>query len=156
MLKGRIKLLILALVSVFAVSCLAGCNNEKDVFGAASEYIKVSHPDKPVKNAFSDEEEDGAEKSGDSASDSDSKNGDSKSGTSSDATSASDSASSDKNSDKTASSNEGSNGGKTSSESGNNDNSSAASSVTVKGNGSTLESITYDPTDGDYGPVVTF
>ena len=58
MLKWRIKLLVLALISVFAVFCLTGCDYLKDVYGASSDYIKVSHPDRPNVNAFSEEETD--------------------------------------------------------------------------------------------------
>lgn len=55
MVKRQIKLFVLLFALVFVMFCFAGCKNSKDVYGAASEFIKVSHPEKPNINVFSDD-----------------------------------------------------------------------------------------------------
>ena len=140
--KVQLKLLVVLLVSALAVSCFAGCSNTKDVYGAASDYIKVSHPDKPNKNAFSEEE------------DVDSPSKDNSVSGNSDASDTS--ADKAQSSDKSNSNDNTSTAENTSSGDGVIDNSSSGETVTVEGNGSDLQDITYDPSGGDYGPVVTF
>ena len=55
--KKAIKyILIVFSISVLLI-CFTGCkSNKKDVYGAASDFIKVSHPEKPNTNVFSDDD----------------------------------------------------------------------------------------------------
>lgn len=53
--KISVKYITFFLVISLLLACVAGCNGNKDVYGAASDFIKVSHPDKPNTNVFSDE-----------------------------------------------------------------------------------------------------
>ncbi|MBO4694197.1 MAG: hypothetical protein J5659_07410 [Clostridia bacterium] len=53
--KKFAKYIALFLMLLLTLACFAGCKNKKNVYGAASDFIKVSHPDKPNTNVFSDE-----------------------------------------------------------------------------------------------------
>lgn len=52
--KRSLKSVALFLAVLLMFSCFVGCKNDKDVYGAASEFIKVNHPETPD-NAFSDD-----------------------------------------------------------------------------------------------------
>ena len=137
--KSQIKLVLLLLIAVFAVSCFAGCGNAKDVYGAASDYIKVSHPDKPNTNIFSDE------------ADADEIDTDK---TSSDADTASYSSTADKTDSDNASSVK--SDSKDSSASDNNKDNSRSDETENDEEEGGLKTVTYSKGGGDYGPVVTF
>ena len=132
--KGKLKHLLILLIAVFAFSCFAGCGMAKDVYGAASDYIKVSHPDKPNTNVFSDE----------SADDKDSdKTSSDKQGSNDASSKAADSSGSG------TSSKKGEKGDKA-------DNSSAGENQSGEDETGNSGDTIGDEVDGDYGPVVTF
>lgn len=132
--KGKLKHFLILLIAVFAFSCFAGCGRAKDVYGAASDYIKVSHPDKPNTNVFSDESADNK--------DSDKTSSD-KQGSNDVSSKAADSSGSGTSSEK------GEKGDKA-------DNSSAGENQSGEDETGNSGDTIGDEVDGDYGPVVTF
>ena len=77
MIKRSLLCVLSVLLSIlFLLFCLVGCKSKKDVYGAASDFIEVSHPETPNKNAFSDDEaDDTTDKSANSGNTTSSKSG---------------------------------------------------------------------------------
>ena len=126
MLKRSIKSVALLSAVLLMFVCFAGCKKDKDVYGAASEFIKVNHPETQNKNIFSDDDYTG-----------------------SDSTSSQDNSSVASGGSSDASGNDTSSGSAT----GSSDVSGGGSSETVTSSGSGA-SMNDKPIDGDFGPVV--
>lgn len=56
--KSLFKLTAVLLTVLISFALLSGCKNKKYVYGTNSDFIEVSHPDKPNVNKFSQEEPD--------------------------------------------------------------------------------------------------
>lgn len=131
MIKKIIKSVALILMLAVLLFCFSSCKSKKDVYGAASEFIKVSHPDKPNTNAFSD---------GSYDNNTSSKSEKSKK--------------SEKNSSKDSSTGSTSESGSVSSES--STNSSQKAEESSSGSSGATDSTSVKMSSNDYGPVVEF
>ena len=56
--KRSIKSFALFLIASLMLACFVGCQDGKDVYGAASEFIRVNHPETSSNDAFSDDASD--------------------------------------------------------------------------------------------------
>lgn len=132
MFKRQIRLIALALTALLVLSCFAGCKKGKDVYGAASEFVKTGSQDKTETTESSDD------------------NGNVESGQK---TSKTDSSASDKtqSSDQSSASSANSPSKTDSSAGEDNGSSSGVSSENNNEDGNTVSTP-----QGDYGPVVRF
>lgn len=137
--KSLFKLTAVLLTVLISITLLSGCNNKKYVYGTNSDFIEVSHPDKPNVNKFSQEEPDTS--SDDSISSQNISQSDSK---------------------ETKSSDDGNSANNNTSSTANNDsNSNSDSSINNNSSGNNVSrpeesSGTDNKTIGDQSPVVTF
>ena len=135
MFKNRIRLIAVALIVLFAFSCFAGCKKGKDVYGAASEFVKTSSEEKQETETSRDNDNGG---SGKQSSDAAVPGNDNSSGT--------ENSSAAQSSDKE-------NSEKTDSSDGLKDNSSSV----VSSNEEPSADVTVETKpNGDYGPIVHF
>lgn len=54
--KSLFKFTVVLLTVLISLTLLSGCRNKKYVYGTNSDFIEVSHPDKPNVNKFSQDE----------------------------------------------------------------------------------------------------